>query len=427
MKHYHLIGIGIGPFNLSLAALLKPIASCSSLFFDQKPEFQWHPELMFPDSQMQTSFLKDLVSPVDPTNPYSFMNYLVKTGLFYAFMAFHRKTVSRLEFEKYCQWVAYELSSHLQFNTTVESVSFNGDHFVVSTSKDTYTCDHISVATGLSPNFPECTTDFLGPHVFHAKSDSSALQNLSENCFEKKRVAIIGGGQTGIEVFRNGFSGRWGRPSSIHLVTQRQSLEPLDESPFANEYFTPSYVEQFLKLPSDSRERILKPQKLAGDGNTPDYLVDLYQDLYQLKHIQKDPIEAQILPYRTLTGMKCNSSTEYSLEIRNDFRNSYESLIVDKTVLCTGLTPRLPKCIRPLISLIPLDGKERMPVGHSFEVQWNGPPQNKIFALNFSRHVHGIAEPQTSLMAWRSARVINHLLQNEVYGINHVAPGFAVY
>nr|WP_264550653.1 lysine N(6)-hydroxylase/L-ornithine N(5)-oxygenase family protein [Flavobacterium sp. N2038] len=42
-KVYSLIGIGIGPFNLGLAALLEPVDDVSSLFFDQKEQFNWHP------------------------------------------------------------------------------------------------------------------------------------------------------------------------------------------------------------------------------------------------------------------------------------------------------------------------------------------------------------------------------------------------
>src|SRR4051794_39461687 len=97
-KYYNLIGIGVGPFNLSLAALLEKVDGITNLFFDQRDHFGWHPEVMFSDSYMQTSYLKDLVTPVDPTNPFSFLNYLVENGLFYAFMNTGRRIVSRREF-----------------------------------------------------------------------------------------------------------------------------------------------------------------------------------------------------------------------------------------------------------------------------------------------------------------------------------------
>ncbi len=53
------IGIGVGPFNLSIAALGSEVTGFNSKFFERKPHFSWHPGMMVPDCHMQTSFLKD--------------------------------------------------------------------------------------------------------------------------------------------------------------------------------------------------------------------------------------------------------------------------------------------------------------------------------------------------------------------------------
>lgn len=37
--------------------------------------------------------------------------------------------------------------------------------------------------------------------------------------------------------------------------------------------------------------------------------------------------------------------------------------------------------------------------------------------MNAGMHSHGIAEPQLSLMAWRSASIINRLSEKEIYDI----------
>ena len=62
------IGIGIGPSNLSTAALLDPVPGFRCEFFDRKPEFQWHSGLLFDDATLQVSVIKDLVTLVDPTS-----------------------------------------------------------------------------------------------------------------------------------------------------------------------------------------------------------------------------------------------------------------------------------------------------------------------------------------------------------------------
>ena len=78
-----LAGIGIGPSNLSLASLLDGIGNVRAHFYESRASFDWHPGMMLPDVELQSSYLKDLVTPVMPTSPWSFISYLVahKTAL----------------------------------------------------------------------------------------------------------------------------------------------------------------------------------------------------------------------------------------------------------------------------------------------------------------------------------------------------------
>ena len=82
-----LAGIGIGPFNLSVAALLDQQPDINAAFFDQKTTFDWHPGMQLPGARLQTSCLKDLVTGADPCNPFSFLNYLVQQGRLYPFLS----------------------------------------------------------------------------------------------------------------------------------------------------------------------------------------------------------------------------------------------------------------------------------------------------------------------------------------------------
>ena len=72
-KIYDIIGIGIGPFNLGLAALLEPVESINSLFLDQADGFDWHPGLMLDNATLQVPFMADLVTMADPKSKYSFL------------------------------------------------------------------------------------------------------------------------------------------------------------------------------------------------------------------------------------------------------------------------------------------------------------------------------------------------------------------
>lgn len=420
-KHYHLIGLGIGPFHLSLAGLLKKVPQTRALFLDQKKKFQWHPELMFRDADMQTSYMKDLVTPVDPTSPYSYLNYLVQHGLFYSFMNTGRRVITRKEFELYCQWVSEGIKDNLAYDSQITKVEFEKNKFIISTQKETYTSQHLSVATGLTPRIPECARPHLGPSVFHAKSEGMNDLDLRE-----KRVLIIGGGQTGVEIFRNALAGKWGRVKNIRLISRRQNLEPLDESPFTNEYFSPGYVNEFFKLEEELKEPIIKAQKLASDGNTPQYLEKLYHDLYQLRHVHQDDLDFKILPHRSFTGLK-KSQKGFEATLQNNFLHTQEMVEADVVILSTGFCLTTPKFLEPIAHLLSFDSENRFIINKNFSLEWKGPKENKIYALNFSRHRHGIAEPQTSLMAWRSAVIINDLTQKEIYKTEHFKPAFVQY
>ena len=121
-----LVGIGVGPFNLSLAALLEPVAEMKALFLEQRGQFAWHPDQLLPGARLQTSFLKDLVTPVDPTSRHSFLNYLRARRRFYEFLNADQAAILRAEFADYLAWVAGRLGS-LRFAWPVEEVTLRGD------------------------------------------------------------------------------------------------------------------------------------------------------------------------------------------------------------------------------------------------------------------------------------------------------------
>lgn len=421
MKHYDLIGLGVGPFHLSLAALSQKIKNFDVLFLEKKTEFSWHPELMFEDAEMQTSCLKDLVTSVDPTSSYSFMNYLVDNGLYYSFMNTGRLVITRKEFEVYCKWAASKLQKDIIFNQNVRSVEFVDSQFKITTDKDQFSATHISIATGHVPRYPSFVNkEDLSQNYFHAKDKGLTELNLKD-----KKVVIIGGGQTGLEIFTYALEGKWGLPQSVRLVSKRSNLTPLDESNFTNEYFTPSYVNAFFDIDRERKDKIVNEQKFASDGNTPGHLRELYRTLY-LNTLHGRGPDFNILPMRECLDVQ-KYEQGYKVTLSNHFINDCETLYADVVILATGLKPQIPQFLEPILHLIHRDECNRFNINKNFSVSWDGPSKNKIYALNFSRHGHGIAEPQTSLMAWRSATILNDLCQYPHYKTDHSIRSFLHY
>lgn len=101
-----MVGIGIGPFNLGLAALAEPLDEIDAVFFDKEEKFEWHPGMLIDGTDLQIPFLADLVTFADPTSPYSFLNYIHKQKRLYPFFFFNRFDIPRQEYNEYAKWVA---------------------------------------------------------------------------------------------------------------------------------------------------------------------------------------------------------------------------------------------------------------------------------------------------------------------------------
>jgi len=123
METYNTVGIGFGPSNISLAIALEERGSTGQssghVFFDTRIEPDWHPGLMYPESTMQISFLKDLITMVNPKSRYTFLNYLQTKGRIHEFINLRSFYPRRTEFEDYVKWCAKELGPFAEFNTRV--------------------------------------------------------------------------------------------------------------------------------------------------------------------------------------------------------------------------------------------------------------------------------------------------------------------
>lgn len=416
MKTYDFIGIGIGPFNLSIAALSEGLEGFETLFLERKPHFSWHPGMMVPDCYMQTSFLKDLVSAVDPTNCYSFINYLVQRKKFYRFLTTEQRTVSREEFADYLYWAAENLSN-LAFNQQVQEVSFDDDSglFTVVTQRESFLARHVCLGIGKQINLPDCVTE-QSDRCFHASEMMLRAPSL-----KGKSVAVVGGGQSGADLFLNIFRGEWGQPRELNWVSRRNNYNALDEAAFANEYFTPEYLESFATLGDGARRQMLAEQKMTSDGITSESLLAIYRAMYHRFEVLREKNWAHLMPSRSVTRVT-SQGDNLRLTLRHHLDNGEETLNADVVIFATGYRAARPAFLAPLASRLLRDPDEGFRVNTDFTLDWDGPQNSRLFAVNAGMHSLGIAEPQLSLMAWRAARIINRAHPDEPFELT-TTPG----
>lgn len=413
MEHTHnvkldLAGVGVGPFNLSIAALLTEKPQITSRFFESRDTFAWHPGLLLDNTNMQTMFLKDLVTAISPENRYSFLSYLVKNKKFYRFLSAELQCISRHEFSDYLAWAAHQMDN-VQFSTRVEQVEYTGKTFHLHTNQGVYQADNLCIGTGKVPFIPDCAKAHIGERVFHA-----AEIGLRQRDFTNKRVMIIGGGQSGADIFINALQHKWGKPKSLDWLSRRSNYQPLDEASFTNEFFAPDYVDAFINLSPAVKHKEIANQKLTSDGITQKALLTIYQELYQRFDVLKEEKWVRLLPHRTVTHIS-NETDGFRLAANNALGQNLETHHADVVILATGFEAPYPACLRDILPLLDMDEDNRYQMSADFELKWEGQHNNKIFAVNAGMHSHGIAEPQLSLMAWRSARIINSLAGDTLF------------
>ena len=105
----------------------------TNLFLDKKESFGWHDGQQIPESTIQVSMLKDLVSLSDPTSAYSFLSYLHELGRIYHYLNAQFDAVPRQEFRNYMEWASRK-NENVVFGQEVLSVDYD-DVFRVRTSR----------------------------------------------------------------------------------------------------------------------------------------------------------------------------------------------------------------------------------------------------------------------------------------------------
>jgi lysine N6-hydroxylase len=408
---YDLLGVGIGPSNLSLAALLSPLPEFTSCFFDHKNHFDWHAGVMFPDATIQVSFLKDLVTLADPTSRFSFISFLFENKRIYRFLTSNFSRVTRLEFNQYLQWVSNSLDN-VKFGCNIDAIDHDGQSFIVCANDERLYANNIVLGTGLTPVAPNCAKRHLGN-----KNLVVGVEFLTHApCTNDLRIAIIGGGQTGAEIVRYLISDLSRLPREIHWISRRANFLPLDESPFANELFTPAYSNHFFRLPAEQRLKLLDDHKLASDGINTGVLESIYRTLYELEFLHQRGRLCHFHPSCELVDIETDGR-EWTLILNDAIRGQTAAMPVDIAILATGFEYRIPHCLHFFGDRIQW-GPDGYVLEDDFSIKWDGPADHKIYLQNGARKQRGIADPNLSLLAWRSAIIINSLMKRTVYEVH---------
>ncbi|WP_026677489.1 lysine N(6)-hydroxylase/L-ornithine N(5)-oxygenase family protein [Fictibacillus gelatini] len=416
-KIYDLIGIGIGPFNLSLAALTDTVPEMNALFFEQNKEFEWHPGMLLEGTDLQSPFIADLVTFADPTSQHTFLNYLHKHHRLYQFYFFNRFEIPRREYNDYCQWVASNLK-HCHFGHQVVDIidhdTVDEPHYeVMVLNKETdkeehYFSRHLVLGTGSVPLIPEGMQGHSQKDILH----TSQYLYREENVKKASSVTVVGSGQSASEVFYDLLFDQ--RKHGYHLTwfTRSPGFFQKEAAKLGREIFSPEYVEYFHRQSFDERMHALDELDQLRNGVDPETLKKIYHLLY---HRSIDEELAVTIQPQTEVNKIERSNKGYKLicrESREDQSFTYES---DKVILATGYKPFIPEWLDRFRDKIEWEDENRFKVTKDYRIVFKQERPYHLYTLTNIEHSHGASATNLGLSVLRNQTIINSVAGREVY------------
>ena len=409
------VAIGVGPMNLGLACLTNPITELDGVFLDKREKFDWHPGMMLQDTTLQIPFMADLVTLADPTNPFSFLNYLKEQGRIYSFYIRENFLILRNEYNKYCQWAIQKLSN-IHFQTEVKEIFYNQKekyYSIFSTCTQTneqkvYKARKLILGTGTQPYVPNCCKDLKGKAIH-----SSTYLSHKEQLQSKKSITVLGSGQSAAEIFYDLLQDVDSKEYELNWITRSSRFFPLEYSKLTLEMTSPEYVDYFYNLPSNKRDELIRNQKHLYKGINQDLIADIF-DLIYTKQLQNNVkinlrtnSELQKAVYDEALG-------KLYLEFHQTEQDKYFRYQTEGFVLATGYEYQQPNFIEGIKDAIRWDEKGRYNVRRNYAID---PKGTDIFVQNVELHTHGFVTPDLGMAAYRNSYIIKELTGTDYYPI----------
>jgi len=419
-----IIGIGLGPFNLSLAALLHPLVEnkqLSARFLECKDHFDWHPGLLLDGTTLQVPFMADLVTMADPTSPFSYLNYLHEQGRLYRFYFREDFLVPRKEYNFYCQWAAQKID-YCQFSSAVHNVKWlqekNFFEVIYHTSgqeKKLY-AKHLVLGIGSSPSLPSAIKELakVQPNkVFHSAQLLDRLNNI-DTINKKQHITVLGSGQSAAEAFQLVLEKQNDKGFSLDWFTRSSGFFPMEYSKLGLQHFTPDYIHYMRSLSQEKRDTLIPKQGLLYKGISAYTIAVIHDRLYEMTAGGNTPPVSLLANCDLIEARPAGG--QIALQFHHKEQDIYFEQSTDMIIAGTGYAASDSSFLKGISDGIYWDSKKRYQIDDHYCLSTKYQSQHsQIFIQNGELHTHGISAPDLGLGAHRAATIINTLLGKEVY------------
>ncbi|QDI91467.1 ornithine monooxygenase [Salicibibacter halophilus] len=411
---YDVIGIGIGPFNLGLAALIEEGApDLKARFLEKEPTFEWHPGMLIDQADLQVSFLADLVTFANPKSKYTFLNYLHEHGRLLSFYFFKKFNIPRLEYNAYCQWTAGSLGN-CTFGHEVTNVTYDrkqGYYVIEGKNSETLYARHLTLGTGSIPLVPPPLEGKTNEDVIHS-SDYLYHENGLKH---SGAITVVGSGQSAAEIFYDLLQDQERYGYTLTWYTRSPGFFQLEESSIGQELFSPEYVDYFHGLSYDDRQQALEFLDPLRNGVQKKTLLEIYELLYH-RSVERKRSPAKIQALTEVNDVKA-SGNHYILSCRQWQKEQEFEHRTEKVVLATGYKPLVPDWLEKMGDELEWESEKEFKVTRDYRLVFKDERPNHLFSLTNLEHSHGTSATNLALSVKRNQHIVNLLTGEETYPV----------
>ncbi|UMO12332.1 SidA/IucD/PvdA family monooxygenase [Acinetobacter baumannii] len=361
-------------------------------------------------STLQIPFIADLVSFADPKNNYSFLNYLKLHNRLYQFFIRESFFILRAEYNLYCKWAAEQLEN-VHFKSFVERIDYDESRQLYTVrvkqpqGEMKVVTKNLVLGTGTTPITPK----FCQGYPEQIQSSADYLRH-KKDYLTKKSITIVGGGQSGAEIYYDLLSEIDQHGYQLNWLTKAPHFFSMDLGKLTLEYTSPDYTSHFYSLDEDKRDQVIGSQNALYKGIELSFVNRIYDLLYQKSLHQ--PIPTRMMPNCALDAVE-QQSNHLNLTFKNSDINKRFKLESEVLILALGYEYKIPECLTPIRTLINWDSKGRIALNWNYSIN----DDNTIFAQNIGIYSHGFTVPDLGMGCYRNAIIINTILGREVYPV----------
>jgi len=425
-KVFDVLGIGFGPANIAVAALLNETSHFKNhIFLEREQSPGWQSEMLFENaldihSNVQNVPHRDLATLRSPRSRFTFMNYLHENGLLMEHLNMDLLMPMRPDYAAYIKWVSDELSDKVRSNVSVRSVDLvdNKGTYVYRVETDNqgvYFARHLIIGTGRPPLIPPLFENILqSERIFHLNQYSTRSKALLET--GAKKFAVIGSSQSAVEIILH--LSKIEPRLEIHSIFRRFGYPLKDTSPFMSEIYFPEFTDLYYNADKATKSLIDRDVLRTNYGSCDmDVLEELYRQIYYDKMNGKNGIELH-----RMSSIEEVKEVRDGVEviIRNAETKSVRAEKYDGVILATGFRNigpdksdiRIPSLLLKMERQLELNGEGYIDINREYLAKYKPGILAGGLVLNGLCEVsHGMGDAGSlSLLSLRAKTIVDALL-----------------